>query len=146
MENRGESFCFVDNDCDMTATTLMTTRMMMKKVIGRGSRCGSLVPNHSTPPNRLPSTHCNQTHSTLHCCLLQCTALYCSLVHCREVLAHALTLIITGTPSESSLYAPLWLHCYEFQYNRLCSVSISLALHCTGVITVAVKCEHLSNG
>ena len=40
--------------------TTMTTRMMTgKEVIGSGSRCGSWLPNHSTPPNRLPSTHCN---------------------------------------------------------------------------------------
>ena len=43
-----------------TTTTRMTTRMMTgKEVIGSGSRCGSWLPNHSTPPNRLPSSHCN---------------------------------------------------------------------------------------
>ena len=57
-----------------TMTTMTTTRMMTgKEVIGSGSRCGSWLPNHSTPPNRLPSTHCNPKptavlYTTEQCC------------------------------------------------------------------------------
>ena len=48
------------------------TMMKKKMVIGSGCRCGRLLPNHSTHPNRLPSTHC--THSAaLYCNILPCT-------------------------------------------------------------------------
>ena len=48
------------------------TMMRKKMVIGSGCRCGRLLPNHSTHPNRLPSTHC--THSAaLYCNILPCT-------------------------------------------------------------------------
>ena len=57
----------------VTFERTMTMMMTGKEVIGSGPRCGSWLPNHSTPPNRLPSTHCNPKptavlYTTKQCC------------------------------------------------------------------------------